>query len=418
MKYRKLLTALLLLIACSRTFAAEPRVMIVSIDGLRPDIALTADMPNLRSLMKDGSYSFWAYTTPAAVTLPSHTSMLTGVTIERHGISGNDDNAAANQSIKVPTIFQLARARGISTACVAGKSKFSAFLAGDFVDHAWTKSGTSDKVAGQAVSIIRQHQPRLLFVHFPEVDGVGHSKGWGSRDQIAAAERTDAALGMVIDELKKQNLYDQTTIILSADHGGSGKTHGKDDDRSKFIPWMITGPEVRKNTDLTLFRDLKINTYDTFATACHVLEIPIPEGIDGKVILHAFETTDLMGGPTTSPTTQPTPKPAALQRDGASSAPGGFKFNDTMTPDFDIWSDVGPGRPATEPAPAMPIDVPTTPPVPASALHPLFNHWCALCTQAAQAATRTERGMELIQGGAPLPDDTARDVSSFELIAP
>lgn len=308
------LLVLLSLVACTRVLANDPRVMIVSIDGLRPDIALAADMPVLRKLMKEGSYSFWAYTTPAAVTLPSHTSMLTGVTIERHGISGNDDNAAASQAIKVPTIFQLAHDRGISTACVAGKSKFTVFLVDDSVDQSWIKSATSDQVGGQAVNIIRRHQPRLMLVHFPEVDGVGHSKGWGSRDQIAAVERTDAALGMVLDELKRLNLYDQTTIILSADHGGSGKTHGKDDDRSRFIPWMITGPEVRKSTDLTLFRDLKINTYDTFATACHVLDIPIPEGIDGKIILQAFDSTDLMGGgSSTGPTTVPSDRQSEIE---------------------------------------------------------------------------------------------------------
>ncbi|GIW74943.1 MAG: hypothetical protein KatS3mg104_0006 [Phycisphaerae bacterium] len=61
-----------------KSSAAEPRVLIISIDGLRPDLALRAEMPNLRSLLRNGSYSFWAYTTPAAITLPSHTSMLTG----------------------------------------------------------------------------------------------------------------------------------------------------------------------------------------------------------------------------------------------------------------------------------------------------------------------------------------------------
>ncbi len=283
---------------------AESRVMIVSIDGLRPDVALRADMPQLRALMADGSFTFFAYTTPAAVTLPSHTSMLTGVTIERHGITGNDDIAAANEKILVPTIFDLTKKAGISSGMAAGKTKFSIYAAGKAINFAWFDKATSDTVAGQAVNIIRQHQPRLMFVHFPEVDAVGHSKGWGSQLQIAAVQRTDKALGMVIDELKRLDLYDKTNIIISADHGGSGLNHGKDDDRSKFIPWIITGPGVQKNCDLTQFRELKINTYDTFATACSILEIPLPEGSDGKVVKQAFAATDLMGG-TKQPSTQP-----------------------------------------------------------------------------------------------------------------
>lgn len=285
--------------------ANENRVIIVSIDGLRPDLALRADMPNLRSLLTKGAYSFWAYTTPAAITLPSHTSMLTGVTIERHGITGNDDEAASKQIIRVPTIFQLAHQQGISTAIVAGKSKFSIYRIQDSIDHSWIESATSDRVAEQAVSLLRQYQPRLMLVHFADVDGLGHRKGWGTQDQIQAIEQVDQALGMILETLQQLGLDSQTTLILSADHGGSGKQHGKDDDRSRFIPWIIVGPDVRAATDLTLFRELKINTYDTFATACHVLNIPIPDGIDGKIIRQAFESTDLMSGPPPA-TTQPT----------------------------------------------------------------------------------------------------------------
>src|SRR4051794_806960 len=40
------------------------RVMVVSIDGLRPDLLLLADAPVARSLMKRGCYSMWAMTTP------------------------------------------------------------------------------------------------------------------------------------------------------------------------------------------------------------------------------------------------------------------------------------------------------------------------------------------------------------------
>lgn len=304
----KLVCCLVLL--CSALTRAESRVLIVSMDGLRPDCALRANMPVLRSMLDRGAFSFWAYTTPVAITLPSHTSMVTGVTVERHGITGNDDKAAASQEIRVPTIFEIAKQAGISTGMAAGKTKFSIFTESDALDHAWAKAATADNVAGQAVNILRQHQPRLMFIHFADADGVGHSKGWGSRDQIAAIERVDAALGMVIGELKRLELLDKTTILITADHGGSGKQHGKDDDRSRFIPWILVGPGVLQNIDLSQFRELKINTYDTFATACKVLDLPIPEGIDGKVIVQAFKATDLMNStpatsaPTTVPSTQ------------------------------------------------------------------------------------------------------------------
>ncbi len=312
MKRLGFVSALLLFLSIN-AFAAEPRVLIVSIDGLRPDCALRADAPNIRTLMDEGAFSFWATTTPAAITLPSHTSMLTGVTIERHGITGNDDKAAATETLLVPTIFDIARKARISTGMAAGKSKFSIFVPA--IDHGWVppKSATANvDVADHAVEIIHTFQPRLMFVHFPSADSVGHARGWGTREQIEAIEDADKNLGRVLDALRQDGLYEGTTIILTADHGGAGKSHGANDDRSKFIPWIIRGPGVIQNIDLTQFRDLKIQTYDTMATACNVLKLTPPDGIDGKPILQAFAATDLMNSP--APATQPqapSPSPQA-----------------------------------------------------------------------------------------------------------
>src|SRR4051794_27495970 len=55
------------------------RALIISVDGLRPDLLARAYAPNIRGLMNAGSFSLWARTTAVAVTLPSHVSMLTGV---------------------------------------------------------------------------------------------------------------------------------------------------------------------------------------------------------------------------------------------------------------------------------------------------------------------------------------------------
>lgn len=275
-------------VICSALFPAESRVLIISIDGLRPDCALRAKAPHLRSLMSGGAFTFWAYTTPAAVTLPSHTSMLTGVTIEKHGISGNDDAAAASQQLLVPTIFELAKKTGISSGFASGKTKFLLFKKAESVTRIWIEKTNDMGVAVQATNILGELKPRLMFVHFPDVDFAGHSKGWGSVEQIEAIENTDKALGLLLDGLARFGLRESTTIILSADHGGSGKQHGEEDDRSKFIPWIINGPEILKDYDLTQQRALQVNTYDTFATACKVLGIPLPAGIDGKPVVDAF----------------------------------------------------------------------------------------------------------------------------------
>jgi len=65
----------------TRPVPAIERALIISIDGLRPDLLTRAETPAIHKLIKTGCFSFWARTVPAAITLPSHTSMLTGVSV-------------------------------------------------------------------------------------------------------------------------------------------------------------------------------------------------------------------------------------------------------------------------------------------------------------------------------------------------
>jgi arylsulfatase A-like enzyme len=292
-------TLLIGLVLCGAAYgqsapdAGTRRVLIVSFDGLRPDVALRAEMPNLRGLMKRGAFTFWAQTTDVAITLPSHTSMLTGMTPEKHGIHWNSEEpgkpAPQPQFPKVPTLFELAKKKGMTTAVVAGKAKFHVFNAPGALDWKLTKEISDDDVSDAAAAIIREHRPRVMLVHFPDVDRVGHDRGWGSPEQVDACGVADNAFGRVLKALDEEDLTKDTLIIVSADHGGNGKTHGGLDPRSRHIPWIAAGPGVRKNYDLTRDQKLVVKTYDTFASACDFLGLQTPDGIDGKVVGDIYE---------------------------------------------------------------------------------------------------------------------------------
>lgn len=292
----------------------EPHVLVISIDGLRPDCLLRADAPSIRSLMARGSFTMYARTTDIAITTPSHISMLTGVIPERHGIMFNGD-PPEDARILVPTIFDFAHDAHLSTGIASGKRKFVLFGRTKHIDYATITTdpvGSDDVVGAGAEAIIREHKPRLMFVHFPGADVAGHGIGWGTPEQLAAIGKIDHAVGGVLHAVEEAGLKDSTYIILSADHGGSVRTHGRGDVRSRYIPWIFVGPGVRENYDLTrLGRDYDIATYDTFATACYVLGIPVPDDSDGKPILPAFEAFDLLqAAPATKPATKPTTAPA------------------------------------------------------------------------------------------------------------
>jgi predicted AlkP superfamily pyrophosphatase or phosphodiesterase len=271
--------------------------VIFSIDGCRPDVLLRADAPNVRHLMATGAFTMYAETTDIAITLPSHTSMLTGEPPEIHGILWNSDDPPPDGPLHpaVPTIFQIAHDHGLTSGIAASKKKFEALAPGTNYDAVSGDAKTVDDAiaANDAAAIIRDHAPNLLFVHFANDDIVGHAKGWGTPEQIHAIELADAAVGIVLDALRDRGIADDTLVILSADHGGSGLKHGKDDPRSRYIPWICAGPGVRKNYDLTRNRDRTIHTEDTFATACYFLGLPAGN-VQGKPVLEVIQQRDLV----------------------------------------------------------------------------------------------------------------------------
>jgi arylsulfatase A-like enzyme len=295
-----LLALFLLLPVATLRAAATPtrpiptiaRVLIVSVDGLRGDVMLRAKAPAIRALLARGCFTTYARTTDVAVTLPSHVSMLTGVPPEKHGIVWNNDRPIDHARYPAwPTLFELAKEAGYTTAMVAGKSKLKALerpgtLSWSFVpDRAVIED---DTVADTAALWIGRYRPQVLFVHLPGVDSAGHQFGWGSPEQIAAVEAADACIGRVIDAVRNQSVLDSTLVIVTSDHGGAGRSHGADDPRSRYIPWIAAGPGVCGGVDLTTHADLSIDTEDTFATAAYVLGIAPPRPVEGHIVAQIF----------------------------------------------------------------------------------------------------------------------------------
>lgn len=279
----------------NRPVEAIERAMVISIDGGRPDAMLRADMPHFRKLVNEGTFSFWARTVPVAVTLPSHASMLTGMPPERHGVTWNGDVPALESARpQVPTLFETAMRYGMTTGMVAGKSKFDAFARIGRIGKSWVKGANDDEVGDAAVAMLRDERPEVFFVHFPGPDSAGHKEGWGSPQQMEAFARADVQLGKLVAALEELGLRDKTVILISADHGGAGRTHGGDDPRSQHIPWVVNGPGIRQGYDLTQDPRLQVRTEDTFATICYLLGLTPEPAVEGKAIEQVVAKDELL----------------------------------------------------------------------------------------------------------------------------
>ncbi|MFQ6015733.1 MAG: alkaline phosphatase family protein [Anaerolineae bacterium] len=268
--------------------ATEPppgphRVLIVSLDGLRPDALQEANTPIIDSLWQQGAYTWRAQTTVPSVTLPSHVSMLSGVGPEKHGVFWNDWRPEAGY-VALTTVFEVVRGAGLSTAMFFTKPKLLHIAKPGTVDRVDFTAHDAAAVAVKAAKHILAHKPNLLFVHFPDPDLTGHVFGWMSEQQLKAVEHCDEAMGILLDALVQADLADSTLIIVTADHGGHGRSHGSAQPADTTIPWIIYGPGVRKGYEI----EREVITYDTAATALYALGLPIPEEWDGIPVREAL----------------------------------------------------------------------------------------------------------------------------------
>lgn len=291
-------------IYCAFSHAA-PRaehVFVVSFDGGKPKVIHEAEMPVIKRLAAEGATTWVANTIMPPKTLPSHTSMLTGLTPEKHQVLWND-YMPIRGAVKVPTIFSLVKAADPAsvTAAFVGKVKFRHLWLKDSLD-VFDFGGPQDlapvagadeiekrvvpaqTVAKGASAYIVARKPRLCFIHFPDADSAGHKSGWGSPEQKEAFKVCDQALGQVVRAIDQAGISGTSVMIITADHGGTGTNHKDDTPDDRNIPWIAWGAGVNRGSEIKS----AVNTFDTAATALWLLGVPLPPALDGKPVQEAF----------------------------------------------------------------------------------------------------------------------------------
>jgi arylsulfatase A-like enzyme len=309
--------------------ARAAALVLVSIDGLRPDAIDAAGATNLKKLIAAGTWCPAAETIRPSITLPSHASMVTGLDFKRHGVVWNNYRPG---HIPHPTIFSVASQSGKASAMIFSKDKFH-YLANpksvswiygppapnkvpereDYSDPdqlarflkreaeyekqpvpkkpAPFKPGelmsTADLVARAFKECWTTTKTPLLFVHFREPDSAGHRYGWMGPEYLDSVRQADAALGEILALLD----LSKHAIIVTADHGGSSRGHYRVSDPEKAenvrIPWICAGPRVPAGKVIAR----TIRTMDTAPTALGFLGLGAPEGIDGRAVAEVLPQT-------------------------------------------------------------------------------------------------------------------------------
>lgn len=259
------LVASLLALAFAMPATASP-VLMISIDGLRPADVLQAEqrglhLPHLRAFLSDGSYAESVRGVLPTLTYPSHTTLITGVSPEQHGIGGNltFDPYNKNQQgwdwyasdIRVPTLWDAAHAAGLSTANVhwpvsvgaavdwnlpqiwrtgtPDDRKLLAALATPGLLPALEKDlgpyadGIDESLAGDenrtrfAVALLEARKPDFMTAYLTSLDHEQHASGPDTPPAHKVLERIDALVGELVQAA--QRVHPDGVVAVVSDHG-------------------------------------------------------------------------------------------------------------------------------------------------------------------------------------------------------
>lgn len=230
----------------SAATTGKPRVYVLVIDGCRPDEITPEATPHLHALRTGGRWFPQARSMPIAETIPNHVMMMTGVRPDRGGVPANEvydptlkavRTVERPEDITFPTVIERLNAKKFTTGTVLSKDYlFSVF--GTRATYRWepfpllpVTNHALDVFTMMALrSMITASDPNLVFANFGDIDRFGHSDITGNSLQAlrkVALTSTDAQIGSFVAWLKTRPAWNQTSIIVLADHSMDWSRPGK-----------------------------------------------------------------------------------------------------------------------------------------------------------------------------------------------
>lgn len=253
------------------------KVILVSIDGMRPDGVLQCGNPYVETLKKEWAYTFTGRTCFPSVTLPCHTSLFHSVPPERHGTT---TNTYMPQVRPIEGLFELLKHNKKVNCMFYGWEELRDVARPGSLKHAvylnaMAHDDTDRKLTDYALDYIKKQAPDFVFLYMVETDEKGgHATGWMSEGYL---NHISVALDCVKKVAEACPEYD---IIVTADHGGHDRAHGSDLPEDMTIPQFYRCEGLVPGTDLG-----EISLLDTAPTIADLFGLEPVDEWEGKSLL-------------------------------------------------------------------------------------------------------------------------------------
>lgn len=238
-------------------------VIVISYDAFAAeDWSLAASLPHMARLLQKGVYSNQLESVDPSLTYVAHTTMVTGVSPESHGILHNNPFQPFvaepeqawhwfHKKIKFPTIYDLLQQQGLTTAAILWPVTAGAKIKYHLpevraigkenqilkvlrygsplycLDMEWRfgslrngieQPNLDDFIAKTAAHTLRTKRPNLMLLHFIELDEMKHHHGTHSPEAKQAILHMDEHLGELIEATEQAGIMDETVFLVVGDH--------------------------------------------------------------------------------------------------------------------------------------------------------------------------------------------------------
>lgn len=256
----------------------ENKVVLVLVDGMRPDGACACGHPFANALKSLSTWSMTAKTVMPSVTLPCHMSLFHSVDPDRHGVTTNT---------YVPQVRPI---EGLIDRLDKFEKKCAFFNTWEELrdlsrpDHLHTyacinqhkQEDTDTKITLAAIDYIKKEDPDFTFIYLGETDEVGgHSVGWMTDKYLACVNKAFACIEKIYEALP-QNY----TLIVLADHGGHDRSHGTSMPEDMTIPVYMAGPAFEKDKEIN-----SVSIKDIAPTIAKLLNVTPAKEWEGNTLV-------------------------------------------------------------------------------------------------------------------------------------
>lgn len=252
------------------------KVILILIDGMSVEGFEACGHPFAKELPQMGWYNPASRVVLPSQTLPCHMSLFHSVEPERHGITTNTYTPMARP---LPGLFEQLKQAKKTSAMYYGWEQLrdvarpASLSFAEFLHHALYPD-TDQRLTESAIARIRESKPDFVFLYLASTDDRGHKFGWMTPQYHQCVYDAIGSVQQVTEAF-----LDEYTILVTADHGGHGRSHGTDDPRDLFVPLFLLGRDFAPGTRF------ESTILDIAPTIADIMNVEAAEEWEGTSIL-------------------------------------------------------------------------------------------------------------------------------------